>query len=156
MMTEIGTVVSVADRHIIVEVLKTSACKSCQARQGCGQAVMSEWGDENTQAQKNHFKIPYTEPIRQGDHVTLAMVSDVISKVALLIYILPLLVGFIGLVSSKFLGFSEGVQLLVFIISLLLSYVAIGQLKFEKQALLEPKIVKVSTPGKASDIIASS
>lgn len=156
MVKEQGTVISVENGFVIVEVLQTSACQSCSARQGCGQAVLSEWVSADRQGKKNHFKIQYQQMVDVGSSVELGMAEDTVSKVALLVYIVPLVIAFITLYSVSQVIQSEPIQLLFFVLSLLLSYVGISQLKLNRNSVLEPKILAVYPIRKAVGIIASS
>lgn len=150
---EQGVVVANEPDHVVVEVLKTSACQSCKAKQGCGQAVLSQFGDEMKQAAKNHFLIPYHQPLPVGAGVTLEMSAEVVSKVALLLYIVPLLVGFVGMLFSNSAGLSEPWQLLVFLVCLVSTYFVLGRLSAWRKQVFVPRIktVLLSTP----DLIAT-
>lgn len=144
MITEQGTVVGVERDELIVEVLRTSACQSCNARQGCGQAVLSEWGDAKAQQKKNHFRIPYRQAnANVGSIVELGMEPDTISKVAVLVYLLPLAIAFMGLLLGVGMGAPEGIQLVLFLLGLLFSYVLMSRLKLNLNAKLTPKILRV-------------
>lgn len=156
MVKEQGTVVSVEDDHLIVAVVRTSACKSCSARQGCGQAVLAEWGDSEKQQAKNHFRIPRGNyNASQGDRVELEMAPDAISRVAVLVYLLPLLGGFLGLILGMVAGAGELLQLGLFIAGLFFCYLLLSRLKFEKNQQLVPKIIHLYPVGKGSNIIES-
>lgn len=156
MVSEQGTVVRVGQGFVIVEVLQTSACKSCSARQGCGQAVLSELGSADRQGKKNHFHIQYDQLVEVGDVVELVMAEDVVSKVALLVYVLPLFISFLVLYGVAQTTQSEPFQLLAFVSSLLISFFGISRLKLNKGSILEPEILAVYPRSKAADIIASS
>jgi len=156
MIKEQGTVVSVQPNAIVVEVLRSSACESCKARQGCGQAVLSEWGDAKLQQQKNHFKIPYTLKAEVGSIVDLGMEPDLISKVAVLVYITPLIFAFTGLIVGYLAGFKEGVQLLIMLGSLTISYFLMSRYRLGENPQLVPKILRLYPPGKDPLIITSS
>ncbi|WP_196158358.1 SoxR reducing system RseC family protein [Reinekea sp. G2M2-21] len=156
MMTETGVVVATQDNALIVEVLKTSACQSCKAKQGCGQAVLAEWGDTERQQQKNHFQLPYSGPANVGDVVELGMAADTVSRVAMLVYMVPLFFAFLGLFVANQVGLHEGFQVLVMALSFVAGYVLISQFPTKKMSALEPQILRLSSPGKASDLIASS
>ncbi|TCS39804.1 SoxR reducing system RseC family protein [Reinekea marinisedimentorum] len=156
MVKEQGTVVAVEQEELIVEVVRTSACKSCQARQGCGQAVLSEWGDSSKQQAKNHFRVPAGDyKASVGDRVELAMAPDTVSKVAALVYLLPLAGGFAGLFIGQWLLESELLQLLLFAAGVLLSYGLLSRLKLEKKSHLIPQIIHLYPAGKGSDVIES-
>jgi sigma-E factor negative regulatory protein RseC len=156
MITETGVVVATENNALVVEVLKTSACQSCKAKQGCGQAVLANWGDAERQQQKNHFQLSYSGPANVGDVMELGMAADTVSRVAMLVYMVPLLFSFIGLFVADHLGLHEGFQMLVMALSFIAGYVLISQFPGKKMSVLEPQILRLSSHGKASDLIASS
>jgi sigma-E factor negative regulatory protein RseC len=156
MIEETGTVVGVEHDGLIVEVLRTSACQSCQARNGCGQAVLAEWGESERQQKKNHFKVPYDGTAAVGNRIDLGMEPDAVSIVALLVYIVPLIFGFAGLFLAQTLNFSEGLQLVVLIVCFALSFFYISRLKINKSPILVPKILRLYSSSKISDVIAST
>ncbi|WP_320821560.1 SoxR reducing system RseC family protein [Reinekea sp.] len=156
MIIEQGTVVAVSGKWLVVEVLRTSACGACSARQGCGQAIMSEWGDAQTQQQKNRFNVPAAQGAEVGTRVDLGMTPDTLSLVALLVYLIPLLNAFLGLSLALWLGFSEVTQLFFLLASLGLSYVALSRVQFDQYTRLVPQIVRLSGLRKSPDIIVSS
>ena len=158
MINEQGKVVSVSDHDIVVEVLKTSACQSCKAKQGCGQAVLSHWGDAEKQQQKNHFKIPFPNKtsVKIGDTVELAMAHDTVTKVALIVYMVPLVFAFVGLFVSMKIGLSEGLQLLSMVGAFTLSFWFLGQLNVSKSSALIPQIIHLYPASKGGDLIAST
>ncbi|MBU2865098.1 SoxR reducing system RseC family protein [Reinekea marina] len=155
MIEEQGSVVAVKPNEVIVEVLRTSACQSCKAKQGCGQAVLSEWGDETKQQAKNHFSIPTEQSLQVGDTVTLGMHPDVVSHVAMIVYIAPLMVGFVLMFLATKLNLNEAIQLIGFVGGILASYVFLQRMSFIKTPRLTPEIVRVY--GKRQpNVIASS
>lgn len=155
MIEEQGSIVAVQANEVIVEVLRTSACQSCKVKQGCGQAVLSEWGDETKQQAKNHFSIPTDQPLQVGDTVTLGMHPDVVSHVALLVYVVPLLVGFLLMTLAHTLLMNEAVQLVGFLVGILACYVYLQRVSYIKTQRLTPKILKVYGKRQAH-VIASS
>lgn len=156
MIKELGTVVAVKEQDFIVSVVRTSACKSCQARQGCGQAVLSEWGDAQTQQAKNHFKVPRAGfSAALGDQVELEMHPDTVSRVAVLVYLLPLLMGLLGLLAGHLLAVHELLQLLFFIVSMALGYVFLSRLTLTNSHQLVPQIIRTYPVSKGVDMIES-
>lgn len=113
MVEEEGTVIRIENGHAIVAVVQTSACQSCKAKQGCGQAALSEWGEADRQAAKNHFSIPYSGPLSPGDRVLLGIAEDTLAMAALWIYLWPLAAAFAALVLVSTLSGSEPLQLVV-------------------------------------------
>ena len=156
MIIEQGTVVAISGEWLVVEVLRTSACGACSARQGCGQAIMSQLGDAQTQQQKNHFSVPLAHGAEVGARVDLGMTPDTLSLVALLVYLVPLLNAFLGLSLAAWLGFSEVTQLLFLLASLGLSYLVLSRVQFDQYTRLVPQIVRLSALRKSPDIILSS
>lgn len=155
-ITEQGTVVEVLEHAVIVEVVRTSACQSCKARQGCGQAVLSEWGDADKQNAKNHFRVQTDEPASVGDIAELSMSHDTVTKVATLVYLLPLLMSFLGLMVGYAANWTELIQLLLFLSFFLGSFLLIRYSGWAKSPALVPKITRMYSPGKAPDIIEST
>ena len=156
MVTETGTVRSVHDGWLLVEVVKTSACQSCKAKQGCGQAVLASWGDSEEQNQKNHFKIPYYQDAHAGDVVELGMAHDTVTKVAFLTYMLPLVSGFIGVLLAEALTLSELWQLAFFVVFFIGSLVAMKGVSNSYSNTLIPKILHLYPQSKSSEVFASS
>lgn len=111
LVREEGTVVQVEAGQVIVAVVQTSACQSCAAKQGCGQAALSDWGDADRQAAKNHFAIPHDGPLRPGDRVTLGIEEDTVSLAAVWMYLWPLACAFLALLGAAALHFPEPAQL---------------------------------------------
>lgn len=156
MVYEQGVVVDVLTDAVRVEVLKTSACQSCQARKGCGQAALSGAGSAEKQGKKNHFHIPTNLDLHVGDQVQLGMAHDVVSKVALLVYIAPLLAAFLAMYAVESLSFSELYQFVMFLLVLSGSYWAISQFNLANQPALIPEIVKVFDVGQSANLIATT
>lgn len=117
LIKEHGTVVQVGSGRVVVAVVQTSACQTCKAKQGCGQAALSDWGNADHQAAKNHFAIPYEGNLRVGDGVTLGIEEDTLSLAAVWMYIWPLAAAFVGLVIANALTLSEPMQLLCAVVA---------------------------------------
>ncbi|GGX69812.1 hypothetical protein GCM10007392_41760 [Saccharospirillum salsuginis] len=103
--------VQVEAGQVVVAVVQTSACQSCKAKQGCGQAALSDWGDADRQAAKNHFRIPHDGSLKPGDAVTLGIEEDTVSLAAVWMYLWPLASAFFALLGGAALGWPEPVQL---------------------------------------------
>ena len=94
MIQEPGTVVATDEQFIWVETVRTSACQSCSARAGCGQAVLGQLLDERQQAQKNLMKMPRLneqQPAQVGDQVSVGIPEDALIKASFMAYGLPIL-----------------------------------------------------------------
>lgn len=90
MITEQGTVVAVEDDALWVETIQQSTCQSCQARQGCGQRLMSKMG-----AKPLYLRVLLgdrkAESYRVSDTVTLGIPENVVVTSSLIAYLIPLL-----------------------------------------------------------------
>ncbi|MHA7881448.1 MAG: SoxR reducing system RseC family protein [Saccharospirillum sp.] len=113
MIYEAGQIIASDPDTVRVAVVRTSACQACQARHGCGQAVLSQIADGDRQQAKNHFTIPYSGQARAGDWAQLAIAEDRLTRAAFWVYLWPLLVAFTALLVASRLGFNEPVQLLL-------------------------------------------
>lgn len=155
-VTETGTVVAVEPKEIIVEVVRTSACNSCKARQGCGQAVLAEWGDSKRQYDKNHFRIPFKGEAEIGARVELGMAHDAVVQVAALVYLLPLVASFLGLILGRQAGFSELIQLVLMALFFGVSLFVMRQMSVAKSSALVPQILQMYPASKDPEVIAST
>ena len=122
MVEERGQVINVNASGSVVSVVQTSACQSCKARQGCGQAVLSEWGSADRQDAKNHFfidtaNILASRALRPGDVVRLGIPEDALSRAAVWMYLWPLLPAFLALWVATRLSLPEPVQLVAAVLA---------------------------------------
>ncbi len=157
MIKEKGTVVSVSANELIVEVLRTSACQSCKARQGCGQATLAQWGEASKQQAKNHFKIPYDkQDAHEGDVVELGIAPDTVSLIAMIVYLVPLVFGFAGIAVGAVLNLNEGLQIGLFVTGLSASYWLMSRLFSKNKVTLVPVILQLYPQRKGVDIIESN
>ena len=156
LIQETGQVVRIDGDDAIVAVVRTSACQSCKARQGCGQAVLAEWGSAEHQQSKNHFRIPLDRSLAPGDLVELGMPEDTVSRVAMLVYLLPLVVAFVVLLISSAMGLSELWQLVGLVFGFGAGVAIARRLSQHKVSALTPQILRSYSSGQASETIASS
>lgn len=156
LIKETGQIVDVGNGEVVVAVVRTSACQSCQARQGCGQAVLAEWGTAETQQTKNHFRIRTDQPMKVGDLVDLGMAQDTVSRVAALVYLLPLLTAFLGLMAGTVLNLSEGWQLVSLLVCFGAGLGLVRMISHRMVSILTPRILHLYPSGQASDYITSS
>lgn len=156
LIQETGQVVRMEGANAIVAVVRTSACQSCKARQGCGQAVLAEWGSAEHQQTKNHFRIAVETPLNPGDLVDLGMPEDTVSRVAALVYLLPLLSAFLMLALSSTFGLSEGLQLLFMVPGFVFGLLLARRLSQRNVSVLTPQILRTYPSSQASETIVSS
>ncbi|WP_157954366.1 SoxR reducing system RseC family protein [Saccharospirillum mangrovi] len=117
MVEENGTVIRSDAQQLIVAVVQSSACDSCRARQGCGQAVLSNFTSADAQAAKNHFSLSPQPNLQVGDVVRLGIPEDSLTLAAIWMYLWPLLAALSALLVSSIWVASEGVQLLAAVLA---------------------------------------
>lgn len=151
MVEEQGHIIRVDVEGAIVAVVQTRACQSCKARQGCGQAVLSEWGSTERQDARNHFFIDSTSidtdlALQPGDRVILGIADDALSRSAIWMYLWPLLPAFLVLWSGTVLSVSEPVQLIGALVAGALA-VLVTRWRFARpDETARPRILAVDTP----------
>lgn len=87
MITETGKVVAVTGEHAWVQTIRTSACQSCAARNGCGQKVLAT----ATGGRANQVRVFNSVNARVGEDVTLGIDESALLGASMLVYALPLL-----------------------------------------------------------------
>lgn len=102
MITETGKVVAVTGQHAWVQTIRTSACQSCAARNGCGQKVLAS----ATGGRANQVRVVNSVNAQVGEDVTLGIDESALLGASLLVYALPLLL----MVTASIIGhqLSEG------------------------------------------------
>ncbi|MEX0624259.1 MAG: SoxR reducing system RseC family protein [Saccharospirillum sp.] len=154
MVEERGQVINVSAEGAVVAVVQTSACQGCKARQGCGQAVLSEWGSTDRQDAKNHFFIDKTgiQPelaLRPGDVVRLGIPEDALSRAAVWMYLWPLLPVFFVLWAGTQLSIPEPAQLLTALLAGAAA-VVVTRWRFATPGQTgRPRILSIETPATA-------
>ncbi|SOB76401.1 positive regulator of sigma(E), RseC/MucC [Marinobacter sp. LV10R510-11A] len=87
MITESGKVVAVTGEHAWVQTIRTSACQSCAARNGCGQKMLAS----ATGGRANQVRVFNSVNACVGEEVTLGIDESALLGASLLVYALPLL-----------------------------------------------------------------
>lgn len=156
MVEENGTVIRSDAQQLIVAVVQSSACESCRARQGCGQAVLSGFSSSETQTAKNHFSLSPQPTLQVGDVVRLGIAEDSLTLAALWMYLWPLLAALSALLLSSILTSIEGVQLLA---AVLAGAAALGltRRRFKhRDSRWEPQVLAVTANVKAQSLSISA
>lgn len=104
MIEERGRVLSVEADAVWVETIRQSTCGSCQARAGCGQALLQRLG---SRARRGFIRALSDQPLTVGDEVVIGLPEDAVLKASALMYVLPLLMLFVFAVSADIAGLSE-------------------------------------------------
>tara|TARA_R110000764_G_scaffold32583_4_gene73650 strand:+ start:28 stop:498 length:471 start_codon:yes stop_codon:yes gene_type:complete len=101
---ERGRVLSAEPGAVWVATIRSSTCGSCQAKAGCGQAMLQKLGSGSSQG----FVRALTEQQWQvGDEVLVGVPEDAVVRSALWVYLVPLLGLFGAALSAQWLGWAE-------------------------------------------------
>ncbi|SDT02637.1 sigma-E factor negative regulatory protein RseC [Halopseudomonas sabulinigri] len=104
MIEERGRVLSTEPGAVWVATIRSSTCGSCQAKAGCGQALLQKLGSGSAQG----FVRALTEQQWQvGDEVLIGVPEDAVVRSALWMYLVPLAGLFGAALVTQWLGFSE-------------------------------------------------
>lgn len=123
MIEERGRVLSVEPGAVWVETIRRSTCGSCQARDGCGQALLQRLGSG---ARSGFIRAISEQPLAIGDEVIIGLAENAVLKASALVYVLPLLLLFLSAVLADLAGLSEPWLILAALGGLTAGFVATG------------------------------
>lgn len=87
MLEEKGYVVAVDGHRAWVQILRQTACQSCEARKGCGQSTLAKMsGGKASQVLVNNAL-----NLNVGDEVLLGISESAMVRASLMVYMFPLL-----------------------------------------------------------------
>ncbi len=99
-ITEQATVLYRDEGVLWVAADKTSACGSCKAKSGCGTSLLAKLGEHQVAVRALLSENLQQEIFAEGDVIELAVDRYALVKVALIMYVLPLL----GLIAGVLLA----------------------------------------------------
>ncbi len=104
MIEETGRVIAIEQGAVWVETVRVSACQQCSANKGCGHAVMDrqQAGSRARVRALNHLSLELDQ------QVVLGLPEGALLRGALMIYLLPLCLLFLGALSGDLLWPSAG------------------------------------------------
>ncbi|PXX90254.1 sigma E positive regulator RseC/MucC [Marinobacter vulgaris] len=141
MITETGRVVAVTGDRVWVQTIRTSACESCSARQGCGQRALA--GVSGGRA--NQVLVANSLGARVGDEVTVAIDESALLGASLLVYALPLVLMVLGTVSGHQLSEGhDGAAMLGAAVGMAAGFMVARRIGSNPGRGYEPRLVKVS------------
>lgn len=148
MITETGKVVALSGNRVWVQTIRTSACESCSARNGCGQRALA--GVSGGRA--NQVLVTNSMGARVGDEVTVAIDESALLGASLLVYALPLVLLVLGAVAGHQLsGGLDAVAMLGAALGMAAGFVVARRVGSNPARDYEPRLVKVgqalSDPG---------
>jgi len=108
MILEQAMVLSVEPESVLLQARQRSACDSCRAQSGCGQAVLGRLlGQE--QSVRASLPLGMNGKVRAGDLVTVAVPAHSVVLGSLFLYLVPVVGLLAGALGASGLGLSEGV-----------------------------------------------
>lgn len=143
MIEENGTVVEVNNDGVWVETVKSSACASCAARNGCGQKLLASAGSGKK------FIINVNNPsnitVKADDSVMIGIEEGAFLKATLYIYLVPLLALFIGAMGAELLSLSEGYVIVsaLLLMAVSLCFIRYGSKSLFRSCKYQPVLVRV-------------
>lgn len=104
MIEELGRVLSVEPGAVWVETVRQSACGNCQARAGCGQALLHKLSAGSRQG---FIRVLSEHRHQVGDQVVIGIPEDAVVLGSVWLYMVPLLALFLFAMLAQSLGLSE-------------------------------------------------
>lgn len=143
MIEENGTVVEVNAEGIWVETIKSSACASCAARNGCGQKLLASAGDGKRMVV--NVSNPHQLHVDAHDSVVIGVEEGAFLKATLYVYLVPLVALFLGALGAELLDLSEGYIILSALLALSAGLVGVKycSMTLFKSCKYQPVLVKV-------------
>jgi sigma-E factor negative regulatory protein RseC len=140
-ITETGKVVALKGDRVWVQTIRTSACQSCAARNGCGQKVLAAASG----GRANQILVTNSVDARVGDEVTIGIDEQALLGASLLVYALPLiLMVAASVVGHQVSGGHDGAAMLAAVAGLALGFFAGRKLQRTGGRDYEPHLVRVN------------
>lgn len=141
MITETGKVVGLKGDGVWVQTIRTSACQSCAARNGCGQKVLAA----ASAGRANQILVANSVNARVGDEVTIGIDERALLGASILVYAVPLILMVLAsILGHQLSGGSDGVAMLAAVAGLALGFFAGRKLQFAAGGECEPRLVRVN------------
>jgi len=100
MIQESGVVIKVEGSTAWVETQRKTACDSCSAKRGCGNAVIAKVVGQK----RSIVQVDTSDTLVAGEDVILGMNESALVKGSFAIYIVPLLLMMLFAISGEYLG----------------------------------------------------
>jgi sigma-E factor negative regulatory protein RseC len=141
MITESGKVVAVTGEHAWVQTIRTSACQSCAARNGCGQKVLAS----ATGGRANQVRVFNSVNACVGEEVTLGIDESALLGASLLVYALPLLLMVAAsMVGHQLSGGSDFAAMSGAVAGLASGFLVSKQLQRRNVDSYEPRLLRIN------------
>ncbi len=92
MIEQHATVIAQDDKTVWLQAERQSTCSKCQVRQGCGTAMLAN----HVGKRFSRIAVPKTHDVVIGEDVQLAIPEEALLQGTFMMYIVPLLLMFVG------------------------------------------------------------
>lgn len=133
-MRETAVVREVADDHVILEKMRLEACGSCSARPNCN--LLSSGKTVTMRASRQEVEV------NPGDKVEVEVPNMSATKVALIVYGIPLLVFVVVLTLLMLLGISEFIALILSFLSVVAAFAGVAFYDRKNREKLMPVLLR--------------
>ncbi|CEA01072.1 positive regulator for alginate biosynthesis MucC [Pseudomonas saudimassiliensis] len=151
MIEERGRVVSVEGKTLWVETIRRSACGSCQARAGCGQALLQRLGG----ARQGLVRVLDDGGSRVGDEIVIGVPETAVVRGSSLVYLVPLLGLFGFSLLAQAVGAGEPMIIIAGFVGLALGFISLRwyTIRLNEDPAFVPQVVsRTGKPNFVSDI----
>lgn len=144
MIEEQGRVLSLEPGAAWVETIRRNTCGSCQARAGCGQALLQRLG---AGARQGYIRVLRDKPLQVGDQVIIGLPDNAIVNASLCMYLLPLVGLFAAGFAAQGAGMTEPWIILAAIAGLISGFLAVRWYAWSQRSNpdLQPRILRIMT-----------
>ncbi|WP_022960996.1 SoxR reducing system RseC family protein [Halopseudomonas pelagia] len=145
MIEEQGRVLSLEPDAAWVETIRRNTCGSCQARAGCGQALLQRLG---AGARQGYIRVLRDRSLQVGDQVVIGLPENAIVHASLCMYLVPL----IGLFGAAFLaeglGLAEPWVILAALTGLVSGFFGVRWYAWRQRSNpdMQPRILRIMPP----------
>lgn len=145
MIEEQGRVVSTEPGAVWVETVRQSTCGSCQARAGCGSALLQKVGIGN---RLGFIRVATERNLQVGDQITIGVPEQAVVMGSLLMYLLPLGLLFVAGLLAQAAGLPEPLVILSAVLGLGGGFIAARSWagKRSNSNLLQPQVLAGPVP----------
>ncbi len=141
-MKETATVKEVVGDHVVLEKMRVDACSRCSARANC--TLLSTGKAVQIKASRQGIEV---EP---GDLVEIEVTDMSATRVAFIVYGIPLLVFVTVLVGAILAGFGELVAMLLSFASVIVAFIGVALYDRRNREKLTPVLIR--RLGKANEL----
>lgn len=142
MLTEQAIVEQVTDSGVWVSTRTLTTCSSCQQQNNCATGVIAK----ALPGRQQRLFVPTEKLLLTGQQVEIAIESDAVLQSSLLVYGMPLLGFFIGLLAAAAAGGNEGWQVFAGLTLAVLAAAVVWYLERQRQDRLTVTLVRVMMP----------